>query len=242
MQKSLPKTPVIFASTHSFREDIESATILTDKQAFILIGSLSQIFKTLDGLTAWITGLILVNRMDKKSRKAAKDKMKLALEYGSSVLIFPEGTWNKSPNNLIGGLFPGVYDVAKETGALVVPIATIREEKQVYGIREKAFDITQYNRKEGMIVLRDKLATMRWELMELLPQAKRSDYPTGTKFDEYWKNHIDSLMAEVKYYDYEEELHTKFIDKSITKPSAAFSFFDRLIPCKENVFLLGDRR
>ena len=238
---TMPDSPVIFASTHAFKEDIEDAVVLADRQAYILIGSLSQVFRSLDGFTAWLAGMILVNRSDKKSRIASKEKMKLALQYGSSVIVFPEGTWNKSPNLMMNGLFSGVYDVAKDTGSMVVPIATIRDGKYVYGIREDAFDITQFGRADGVAILRDKMATMRWELMESIPRAKRSDFPYGSAADAYWTEYIDGLMSEVKYYDYEEELHTKFVDKSVSSPEEAFAHLNRLIPCKENAFLFRKR-
>lgn len=236
-KEALPKVPVIFASTHAFKEDIEDAVILADRQAFILIGSLSQIFRTIEGFTAWAAGLILVNRSDKESRKAAKRKMLRALALGSSVIIFPEGTWNKSPNQMMSGLFPGVYDIAKESGALVVPIATMRDGKCVYGIREAAFDITKYDRKEGMEVLKHKMATMRWELMETIPKANRVDFPYNEDAEKYWEDYIDGLMAEVKYYDYEEELHTKYVDKNVVNPADAFEHLKHLKLCHENAFL-----
>ena len=70
-----------------------------------------------DGVTFWVAGMILVNRANKESRKAAKAKNTYALKPGASIIIFPEGTWNKSPNELVSGLFSGIYDVAKESGA-----------------------------------------------------------------------------------------------------------------------------
>ncbi len=57
-------------------------------------------------------------------------------------------------------LLPGIYDVAKESGALVVPIATYRNGKKAYGIMEETFDICAYDRETGLRVLRDKLAIM----------------------------------------------------------------------------------
>lgn len=240
-KEALPQTPVIFASTHGFKEDIEDAVLLADRQAFILIGSLSQVFKSFQGYTAWIAGTILVNRSDKESRKASKAKMILALQQGASIIIFPEGTWNKSPNLMMNGLFPGVYDVAKESGALVVPLATMRDGKYVYGIREKAFDITQYDRLEGVDILRQTLASMRWELMETIPPAKREDFPYGVEADHYWNSYINSLMSEVKYYDYEEELNTKYVDKNITSSKDAFEHLQKLIPSKANAFLFRKR-
>lgn len=237
----LPDKPVIFASTHGFKEDINDAVVIAGRQAYILIGSLSQIFKSADGLAAWAAGTILVDRMDKESRVASKRKMVRALELGSSVIIFPEGTWNKSPNQMVSGLFPGVYDIAKETGALVVPIATHREGKKVYGIREEAFDIAAYDREEGMQVLKEKFGTMRWELMERYSQAKRSEFPYGQAAEEYWKRYIDDLMAEVEFYDYEIELHTKYVDRTKVTTKEAFGHLEELEPKNENAFLFDKR-
>ena len=238
---SLPDKPVIFASTHGFKEDINDAVVIAGRQAYILIGSLSQIFKSADGLAAWAAGTILVDRMDKESRVASKLKMVRALELGSSVIIFPEGTWNKSPNQMVSGLFPGIYDVAKKTGALVVPIATHREGKKVYGIREEAFDIAANDREEGMQVLKEKFGTMRWELMERYSQVKRSEFPYGRAAEEYWKRHIDDLMAEVEFYDYEIELHTKYVDRTKVTTKEAFGHLEELEP-KRGIAFLFDKR
>lgn len=40
----IPKQPVIFAATHGFKEDIVDTYVVANRQAYILIGSLSQIF------------------------------------------------------------------------------------------------------------------------------------------------------------------------------------------------------
>lgn len=237
----MPDRPIIFASTHGFKEDINDAVVIAGRQAYILIGSLSQIFRSMDGLAAWAAGTILVDRMEKHSRVASKQKMIRVLEFGGDVIIFPEDTWNKSPNQLVSGLFPGVYDVAKATGALVAPIATHREGKCVYGILDEVFDITQYDRIQGMEVLREKFATLRWELMESYSQAHRTDFPYGQAADEYWKNQIDSLMAEVEFYDYDVELHTKYVDKNIVSPDEAFAHLKKLEVKKETAFLFNSR-
>lgn len=239
---AVPKSrPAIFVSTHGFKEDIEDALLLANRQAYILIGSLSQIFRSFQGITAWAAGTVLVDRDDKRSRAASREKLIRALNLGANVIIFPEGTWNKSPNLLMNKLFPGVYDIAKATSAPIVPIATMRVGKKVYGIMAEAFDITAYDRKAGMTVLRDKLDTLRWELMDKYAHACRADLPYGEEAARQWQSHIDGLMAEVKYYDYDVELHTKFVDKTITEPEDAFRHLDSLIPCHENAFLFDKR-
>lgn len=234
----IPKQPIIFAATHGFREDVEHTVVMAKRQAYMLNGSLSQVFKSMDGITAWLAGVILIDRTDKESRSAAKEKMIYALNQGASVIMYPEGTWNKSPNQLISGLFSGIYDVAKESGALVVPIATYRNGDKAYGISGKAFDITSYDRGEGVTVLRDEMATMQYEMMEQYGRCKRSDFPYGKEADMYWKRYVDDLMKEVKFYDYEIELHTKYREKGVTNPQEAFAFMDKLIPSKANAFLL----
>ncbi len=55
----LPSSPVISAASHGFKEDSVDTLLLTDRLAYILIGSLSQIFKSADGIWAWVAGMIL---------------------------------------------------------------------------------------------------------------------------------------------------------------------------------------
>lgn len=238
----VPKNqPIIFAATHGFKEDIVDTLVVIDRQAYILIGSLSQIFQTAEGISAWAAGTILVDRLNKDSRKASKEKMIRALRFGANIIIFPEGTWNKSPNQMASGLFPGVYDVAKATGALVAPVATHRDGKYVYGILDEAFDIAQFERAEGLNALRDRFATLRYELMEKYSKTNRQELPFGKQADIYWKDYVDDLMHEVEFYDYEDELHTKYIDKTITEPPDAFAHLATLEPNLNNAFLFNKR-
>ena len=233
----LPKKPVIFAATHGFREDVEHTVVMAGIQAYMLNGVPLQLFHSIDGITAWLAGMVIIDRTDKKSRSSSIDKLVRVLELGSSVIMYPEGTWNKSPNELVSGLFPGIYDVAQKSGALVVPIATYRNGKKSYGIREEAFDICEYDREQGIQILRDKMATMQYELIEKNGMASRDDFPYGEAADKYWKDYIDGLMAEVKFYDYEVELHTKYRPKGVTSPKEAFAFVEELVPNKNNLFL-----
>ena len=233
----MPDAPVIFAATHGFREDVEYSLLTANRHAYILIGSLSQIFRSMDGITAWASGTILVDRTNKESRRAAKDKMVYALKSGASIVIFPEGAWNISPNLVMNHLFPGVYDVAKETGAYVAPIATHREGKYVYGVLGKAFDITKYSRTEGVRILRDKLGSMRWKLIERYSPAKRRSLPHGKAAEEYWKQFVDKLTREAEFYDYDVEEHTQYVHKHIVHPREAFAHLKTIQPTLQNAFL-----
>jgi len=70
--------------------------------------------------------------------------------------------------------------------------------------------------------------------MERYSQCRRSELPYGKAAEAYWKKYIDDLMAEVKFYDYEDEKHTKYRPKGITDPEEAFVFKRNLMP-KEKV-------
>lgn len=233
----LPKQPVIFAATHGFREDVEHTIVMAGRQAYMLNGSIPQVFKTVGGIAAWIAGMILIDRTDNNSRSSSVSKLLYVLELGTSIIIYPEGTWNKSPNELVSGLFSGIYEVAKKSGALVVPIATYRNNKKAYGILDEAFDICQYDREEGLQILRDKMATIQYELMENYGICSRDEFPYGEAADKYWKDFIDGLMAEVEFYDYEVELHTKYRPKGVISPNDAFAFMEDIVPNKNNLFL-----
>lgn len=232
---------MIFASTHGFKDDAVTAIGIADRQVYVLNGSVRQMTYTLDGISMWAIGTFMVDRNNKDSRTSSKDKMIRALQLGSRVLIYPEGTWNKSPNDLMNKLFPGVYDVAKTTGAFVVPIASLIVGDMICAKRGKPFDISQYDRKEGINILRDLMATLRYEIIEEKSTYLRDDLPKNEKADEYWKKEIDSLMAEVEFYDYAEELHTKFIDKNITEYNDAFAHLQNISVNYNTAFLFNKR-
>lgn len=158
--KNLPKDkPLIFAATHGLKDDIACGISAAGRHAYLLFGSLPDFFGTIDGPSLWLNGVILVDRKNKQSRRAAKPKMNYALSLGTNILMFPEGTLNKTENLIVQKLFPGVYDVAKQSGALVVPVVIIQESNKVYAKVCDAFDITQYERQEGLDTLRDLMAT-----------------------------------------------------------------------------------
>lgn len=214
--KNLPNDrPLIFAATHGLKDDIACGISATGRHAYLLFGSLPDFFGTIDGPSLWLNGVILVDRKNKQSRRAAKPKMNYALSLGTNILMFPEGTLNKTENLIVQKLFPGVYDVAKQSGALVVPIAIIQEGNKVYAKVCDAFDITQYERREGLDTLRDLMATAKYELMEKYSRCSRADIGNAK---EYWKNFLDDLVNQMlPFYDYEIENSSQYLDKTDLK-------------------------
>ncbi|MDD4809491.1 MAG: 1-acyl-sn-glycerol-3-phosphate acyltransferase [Bacilli bacterium] len=230
--------PIIYAPTHGFKDDLLYTIATIDDHAYVLFGSLPQFYNTFDGISAWLNGSIIVDREDKESRKASKHKMEKAINLGSNLILFPEGVWNKTQNLLVLKLYPGIYDVAKKTNALVAPVATHIDGDTCYSILDDAFDIYNYDRKEGLILLRDKMATLKWELMEKHSHMCRSDLDNGQSLDKQWNDYINTLIAQVKYYDYNIENKAHYQDKNEVTEEEVFQVLDNVELTRDNARVL----
>ena len=151
----------------------------------MLYGSLPDFFYSIDGIALWLNGTVLVDRKDKKSRSSALDKMGRVIDLGGNILMFPEGVWNKSKNNLVLKLYPGIYKLAKQKNAIIVPIASIQVDNNCYSKRMNPIDITKYDEREALEYLRDTLATGKLDLM----MRYANDSWKNVSEENYWKNY-----------------------------------------------------
>lgn len=193
--------PVIFACTHGFKEDVLASMLTVDEDMYVLFGNRRQALGCIDGFCVYVTGMILVDRFDKESRKASRDKIKYALSQGAKVAIFPEGTWNNSPNKIVLELYPGIWEIAKEANAVIVPIGTLKDEGRIFSSVGEAISPNGISEREGIIILRDTLATLKWNLMERASSFPSTFVPHGDEGLDYWKSVIDKEIDSVKYYD-----------------------------------------
>ena len=241
-QEPLPQNvPIIFACTHGFKDDVLFSVMTAKAHAYVLIGGIGHFYNTMDGVTLWLNGTVVVERQNKVSRRASVQKMIRAIGLGANMMIFPEGLWNKTENQLVQKLFPGIYDVAKETGARVVPIVTHLDGTICYAIRDKEFDLTSFERAEGMAALRDKLASLKWEIMETYCVTKRDELLQGVSPEKYWFDYVESMIAETAFYERDDEAASLYMDKNITTPEAAFAHLDMIHPTMYNAFLFNNR-
>lgn len=238
--KNLPKDrPIIFAATHGLIDDIAVGLCAAGRHTYLLFASLPDFFGTIDGPALWLNGVILLDRKNKESRRAAKAKMEYAIALGADILMYPEGTLNKTENLIVQKLFPGIYDVAVKYNALVVPIAIIQEGKNVYAKTCDPFDICQYQRQEGLTLLRDLMASAKYELMERYSKSRRADIGNAKR---YWRLFLDDLVNQVlPYYDFEIENTSQFIDKDEVGYSEAFEHLKHITPNSKTAFLFNKR-
>ena len=86
------------------------------------------------GLAARAVGTIFVKREDKNSRASSLERIARFLEKGWTVNVFPEGTTFVSPE--IGPFKPGVFNLAVQSGAHVIPVRIEYDDKTYEWIGE----------------------------------------------------------------------------------------------------------
>ena len=180
--ENIPEGPVIFAHTHQGILDNFIWNYDLKKHGLILHNS--DVNKAL--LFAQLnTGLVLVDRNDKISRKNSKlDMVKLLLK-GYSMHYFPEGTWNLSPNRLHLPMSFGIIDTAKKARVPIVPVAHeyIYEEidgktiiTEAYTVYDKPIYVSETdNIYDKLEELSASFSTMKFSFMKKRGQFKRNN-------------------------------------------------------------------
>lgn len=238
---TLPKEPVIWAANHGFKDDTLATVLAAQRHAYILFGSLPQFYNTVDGITAYLNGVVMVNRKTPVSRKTSIPKSVRVMEFGSDLLIFPEGIWNKSPNALALPLWPGIYRIACETGAKVVPIVHYfcecdgkTKSNPIHTVIDDPIRIDNLSEKAALECIRDTFATWTWLMMEVYGASTREESMRGaTSSAERWEQLLLERISVVARYDREAECHADHRPKDILRPEdvwAAVASIEHITP------------
>lgn len=174
--------PLVFAPGHYFIQETLATVLLIEEPAYVLFGTLPHFFNTRYGLQAVGNGAVLLNRRDKASRHAVFAKAARLLQNGESLIIYPEGTWNKSPNRLIMPLWHGVFRIAKSSDAWIIPVLNLCVNGVIYSARLAPFDPRRYTEAaeaQALSDLRDAMATGLWLLMEQHAVMTREEFLHG---------------------------------------------------------------
>lgn len=228
--------PYIFASTHSFDEDIISNLATIDRNAYVLIGTTDQLDFNPTMYAAWLNGLIYVDRLDKNSRQESLKKMEKIIKSGTSILMFPEGGWNNTENLIVQNLFGGPYYLSKLTGAKVVPISAFNEmgSSKIYIRVGDPIDLSKYDKKDALIELRNSLATMRFNQMELYSTPiERSKLSSDARLNFMEQRKNEYLRVNWSRDVWDEEL-TVYKDKNCPSPEDIRKSIDDVVITKEN--------
>lgn len=233
-------TPYIFASTHYFDEDIIANVATIDRNAWLLTGSTHQIKYNPQFYAAWLHGMVYVDRQDGESRKESVKKMERLLKAGTSVLIYPEGGWNNTENLLIQKLFAGPYVLSGKFNIPVVPLSVFHEvgSDTIYFRAAEPLNLYEYEKKQGLEILRDSLATMMYDQIEKYSTPiERSKLTSDIHMKHLEERKSEYFRAKWRCDVWEEEL-TVYKDKANPLPCDAWSFVDnvKLTPQNAHIF------
>lgn len=122
-REKIDKTkPYIYVANHGSYLDATSVVIATPS-AFKPLGKIEMAKIPFFGFI-YKRVVITVDRSTKESRSASVEKLKEVLKKGISILLFPEGTMNRTPNHL-KEFYDGAFRIAIETQTPIAPFVVI---------------------------------------------------------------------------------------------------------------------
>lgn len=238
----LPKgVPYIFASSHSFDEDVISNLVAIDRNAWILFGTTNQLECNRQVYAAWLNGLIYIDRLSAESRKCATAKMERILRSGSSILMFPEGGWNNTENLLIQRLFAGPWLLSQRTGVSVVPVAAFHEHgaDTIYLRYGDPLTLGEMEKNEAIALLRDSMATMMFEMIEAHSTPIRRSQLQGDQHLLHMEQRRQEYLRVRWTRDVWDEELTVYRPRDIVCPDEVWAFMDDIAITPANAHILA---
>lgn len=110
--------PAVFVSNHESFLDIY--TLFHLDRDFKFISKTSNFLIPIIGWSMFLTGHVMINRVDRRSQLECLKECGLLLKHGASVLFFPEGT--RSKDGKMHAFKKGAFSVAAKAKVPVVPI------------------------------------------------------------------------------------------------------------------------
>lgn len=198
--------PAVYAATHVFVDDVPCAICEIEDSVFVLYGGGgSTTMPIMDRIACWLVGFIPVCRGDRESRRQSLHTITQILKNGGNILIFPEGSWNMTPAMPVKKLWWGLLDAAKDAEANIVPVAVQLVGNEYCVTIGERFEYEKFSEKSDQInALRDEMATLAWELIEMSPSLKREDVS-----DNYWLARARNNLKRAPWVSLaEEESHS----------------------------------
>ena len=234
--------PRIYACTHIGGNDIQRTFQVIKEPAYLMLGDPGILYKMPIYQGLRMNGVIPLETTDREDRKIAYDRSIELLNKGGNLLIYPEGAWNVTPNLVVMKIFNGTVRIAKETGAEIIPIGVEHYDNYFYFNIGENYIIPQNTTKsvaELRDELRDKLATLKWDIMEKQPKLDHSKIPTN-----YLQMFQDEIVGRCNYgygFSLEDAIAESFHDKNVISRDEVFAFLKDIEIDKHNAFLMKDK-
>ena len=233
--------PVIYACNHIGGNEIERAFLVIKKPAYLMLGNPGILYRSPIWLFMIMNGVISIETLNREDRKVGYQRAVELLTKGGSLLIFPEGAWNVTPNLPVMKTFTGTVRMAKESEREIIPMAVQQYGKILYYNIGENYSIpcdTEKSVDELNKELREKLCTLEWEIMEKCSEVlKRETLPDG-----YLDMYQSEIINRSAYgFTLQAAIDESFHDKTVIDSKEVFSFYDKLKVDHSNAFLLNKR-
>lgn len=153
----------LIVANHACIEDIPTLGQAVDKHFYLLVSDEDR--KTLDGLGLELNGVQWVKRTDKASREIAYKNIVEILKRGKNFAMYPEATWNLSPNQLMMPMNYGCIRISLESGRDILPVISLFTREKRYTKIGVPFRPSN-NLIESIDELRSIMASMMYDLIE----------------------------------------------------------------------------
>lgn len=184
--------PVIYAITHIGKYDMEMVWEACPSMfGYVFAGDWELMYATIDDYFMRTMGVLWVDTSDKEDRKNSFRMMCKYLKQGVPIIIFPEGIWNLTENLPMMKIYPGVVQAAQECNVPIVPIGIEQREKHFILNVGHEFSVANLDEKTAVQLVRDTLATLKWEIWETIPKEKRKNIP-----ENYYKEFLNKRISE----------------------------------------------
>jgi len=230
----------IYVANHYCIDDIPTVGEAIGRHTYTLVSDEDR--GTLSSLALELNGVVWTNRLDKAERKRSKDALVRHLHLGHSILMYPEATWNLSPNLPMLPMNYGCISISLETGVPILPIYLYFTEEVCRVKINKPFSPSK-DKVESIGLLRDIMATSAWNFIEEEKMLSRANLDMNM-----WEANIqkryDKYARAKKDPDGVRRYEAQFIyrPKNQTTSEEVFSHLKNLVPCRENAFLFRKRQ
>ena len=229
----------IFVANHYCIDDIPTVAEVIHDHVYPLVSDEDR--GTLNGLALELNGVVWTNRLEKSVRKKSKDSLVRHLGLGHSVLMYPEATWNLSPNLLMLPMNYGCISISQETSVPIMPIY-LHFTEDLCKVEINAPFYPSDNKVDAVEKLRDIMATSAWKFYEqdkhLCRKSLNMDYwekNIAKRYDKYDRAKKDP--GGVRSY----EAQFIYRPKGIVNYDEVFAHMTRLVPSNNNAFLFNKR-
>lgn len=219
--------PIIYVVTHIGKWDFEIINEQIKDNFYVIASDFLNMNGNINGFFMNANGVIFVDETSVEDRHNSKIILEKILDSRENIMIFPEGTWNLSPNKIIYYPHFGAASIALKKNALIMPIAVEQYNNDEFVINmgkmidpnminmqynnKNYLELNEENNKDKLLkrkiilklneMIRDSLATLKYEIWESKGVEKRENINLN-----YWNNFIGERLKEWPGYSMEEQI------------------------------------